>query len=154
VREATFNALGSLGLVEGAAVVDLFAGSGAMGIEALSRGARLATFVDTDRSAIDVIRTNLEATKFVSVANVVRADALRFAADGSAGFDLAVIDPPYAFDGWDGLLASLQVPVTVIESDREVDPGPGWTVVRSRRYGSTVVTISRSRRADHEETSP
>jgi 16S rRNA (guanine966-N2)-methyltransferase len=154
VREATFNALGSLGLVEGAAVVDLFAGSGAMGIEALSRGASRATFVDADRSAVDTIRSNLDRTGLDRAATVIRADALRFAADESAGFDLALVDPPYAFDGWDDLLASLRVPVVVIESDREIDPGEEWTVVRSRRYGSTVVTISRSRRADHQETSP
>jgi 16S rRNA (guanine966-N2)-methyltransferase len=154
VREATFNALGSLGLVEGAVVVDLFAGSGAMGIEALSRGASRATFVDADRSAVDTIRSNLDRTGLDRTATVIRADALRFAADESAGFDLALVDPPYAFDGWDDLLASLRVAVVVIESDREIDPGEGWTVVRSRRYGSTVVTISRSRRADHQETSP
>jgi len=153
VREATFNALGSLGLVEGAVVVDLFAGSGAMGIEALSRGASRATFVDADRSAVDTIRSNLDRTGLDRTATVIRADALRFAADESAGFDLALVDPPYAFDGWDDLLASLRVAVVVIESDREIDPGEGWTVVRSRRYGSTVVTISRSR-ADHQETSP
>ena len=154
VREATFNALGSLGLVEGAAVLDLFAGTGAMGIEALSRGAGRATFVDSDRSALDAIRRNLDATKLAAAATVVRADGARFAAHDAVGFDLAVIDPPYAFDGWHDLLTALPVPVAVIESDREIDPGAGWAVMRSRRYGSTVVTISRSRRDDHEETQP
>src|SRR5262245_65746565 len=70
VREATFNALGSLGLVEGSVVLDLFAGSGAMGIEALSRGARRATFVDNDPSALESIRTNLEVTKLAPAATV------------------------------------------------------------------------------------
>jgi 16S rRNA (guanine966-N2)-methyltransferase len=153
VREATFNALGSLGLVDGAAVLDLFAGSGAMGIEALSRGATRATFVDNDRSALESIRTNLEVTKLAPAATVIRADATRFAARDAVGFDLAVIDPPYSFDGWDALLAVLPVPIVVIESDREIDPGGAWAVVRTRRYGSTVVTISRSRRADPQETS-
>jgi len=148
VREATFNALGSLGVVEGSAVLDLFAGSGAMGIEALSRGARRATFVDDDRSAVESIRSNLEVTNLTSSAVVIRADATRFAAENAAGFDLAVIDPPYSFGGWAALLAALPVPVIVIESDREIDPGEEWAVVRSRRYGSTVVTISRSLRAD------
>jgi 16S rRNA (guanine966-N2)-methyltransferase len=154
VREATFNALGSLGVVDGAAVLDLFAGSGAMGIEALSRGATRATFVDNDRSALEAIRSNLAATKLAAYATVIRADAARFAGADAAGFDLAVIDPPYAFDGWTELLASLPVTVAVIESDREIDPGERWAVVRTRRYGSTVVTISRSRRDDHEETQP
>jgi 16S rRNA (guanine966-N2)-methyltransferase len=154
VREATFNALGSLGLVEGAAVLDLFAGSGAMGIEALSRGASRATFVDDDRTALEAIRSNLEVTKLAANATVIRGDATRFAAEDASGFDLALIDPPYAFDSWRDLLTALPVSVAVIESDREIDPGVGWAVVRSRRYGSTVVTISRSRRAHHEETQP
>ena len=153
VREATFNALGSLGLIEGAEVLDLFAGSGAMGIEALSRGAARATFVDNDRAAVDAIRANLARTKLDGVGSVVRADAVRFAAEQANGFDLAVLDPPYAFNGWEALLASLPVAVAVIESDRAIDPGPSWTVVRSRRYGTTVVTISRSL-DDHEETPP
>jgi 16S rRNA (guanine966-N2)-methyltransferase len=153
VREATFNALGSLGVVEGAAVLDLFAGSGAMGIEALSRGADRATFVDNDRVAVEAIRANLQRTKLDGVGSVVRADAVRFAAEQADGFDLAILDPPYAFDGWEELLAILPVPVAVIESDRAIDPGPRWTVVRSRRYGTTVVTISRSL-DDHEETPP
>ena len=153
VREATFNALGSLGLVEGATVLDLFAGSGAMGIEALSRGAEHATFVDDERSAVETIRANLERTSLAERATVVRSDALRFVADG-ARFDLGVIDPPYAFDGWAGLLSSLNVETAVIESDRDVEPGDGWVVVRSRRYGSTVVHHLPLRRADPEETSP
>ncbi|HEY2814104.1 MAG TPA: 16S rRNA (guanine(966)-N(2))-methyltransferase RsmD [Acidimicrobiales bacterium] len=151
VREATFNALGSLGLVEGASILDLFAGSGAMGIEALSRGAVRATFVDNDRTAVDSIQANLDATKLAPAGTVVRADAVRFAAGHAFGFDLAIIDPPYAFDGWHDLLATLPVPVAVIESDRPVDPGNQWAVVRSRRYGSTVVVIS-CRRDDPEET--
>jgi 16S rRNA (guanine966-N2)-methyltransferase len=154
VREATFNALGSLGLIEGAEVLDLFAGSGAMGIEALSRGAARATFVDNDRAAVDAIRANLARTKLDGVGSVVRADAVRFAAEQANGFDLAVLDPPYAFNGWEALLASLPVAVAVIESDRAIDPGPSWTVVRSRRYGTTVVTISRFRFDDHQETPP
>jgi 16S rRNA (guanine966-N2)-methyltransferase len=153
VREATFNALGSLGLVEDAAVLDLFAGSGAMGIEALSRGAARATFVDDDRSAVDAVRTNLEAARLGDLATIVRGDAVRFAAEEADGFDLAIVDPPYAFADWDQLLAVLPVSVAVLESDREIDVGAGWSVVRVRRYGSTVVTISR-RRNENEETSP
>ena len=153
VREATFNALGSLGLIEGASVLDLFAGSGAMGIEALSRGAAAATFVDNERSAIEAIHANLAATKLASSATVVRGDAARFATRESARFDLAVADPSYAFDAWPELLAEIHVPVVVIESDREIEVGIDWAVVRMRRYGSTVVTISR-RRSHHQETLP
>src|SRR3954467_4150678 len=76
VREAVFNALGSLGAVEGAAVADLFAGSGAMGIEALSRGAASVTFVDSARPARAAIEANLAATGFAEQARVVAGDVM------------------------------------------------------------------------------
>src|SRR4051812_5284478 len=78
VREATFNALGSLGAVEDARVLDLFAGTGAMAIEALSRGAAHATFVDRDAAAVAAIHTNLETTHLVPLATVVRTDVMRY----------------------------------------------------------------------------
>ena len=110
VREATFNALGSLGALDGARVLDLFAGSGAMGIEALSRGARHATFVERDRAAIDAIRANLATTRLAEAAAVVPADATAFLASGPQPFDLALLDPPYGYDGWADLLAPLARP--------------------------------------------
>ena len=142
-REATFNSLGSLGVIEDAAVLDLFAGSGAMGIEALSRGAAHATFVDNDERARQAIRANLETTKLDGRATVVAADVFTFLGTAGRRFDLAVLDPPYAFDRWTAVLASLPAEVAVLESDRPIDPGESWTVARSRRYGTTVVTICR-----------
>jgi 16S rRNA (guanine966-N2)-methyltransferase len=142
VREATFNALGSLGALDGAAVLDLFAGSGARAIEALSRGAVRATLVERDGDALAAIRTNLERTGMASSATVVNADATTWEPSGQP-FDLVVCDPPYAFDGWAELLARLPAPLAVLESDRDIEPGPGWLVVRARRYGTTVVTIVR-----------
>jgi 16S rRNA (guanine966-N2)-methyltransferase len=144
VREATFNALGSLGVVEAATVVDLFAGSGALGIEALSRGAVRATFVDSDPKAIEVIRANLQSTRLDDRASVVRGDASRWF-DGAEPVDLALLDPPYAFDdaSWLALLGRLRAEVAVVESDREVPFPPGWSVLRVKRYGSTVVEIAR-----------
>ena len=149
-REATFNSLQSLGVLEGAGVLDLFAGSGAMGIEALSRGAAHATFVDNDRSALDAVRRNLETTRLTDDASVIAADALAFLRASPPPFDLAVLDPPYAFDRWDEVLAALPAEVAVLESDRPIDPGGGWAVGRSRRYGTTVVTICR-RSAEMQE---
>lgn len=142
VREATFNALGSLGAVTGD-VLDLFAGSGALGIEALSRGAERATFVDTDARALAVVRANLEATGLVEQATVVRSDALRFLA-GAGRFDLALLDPPYAFgdDEWATLLGVLDAGVAVVESDREVPVPTPWEVLRGKRYGGTVVLLA------------
>src|SRR5207247_7816272 len=80
VREAVFSSLVSMDAVEGASVLDLFAGSGALGIEALSRGAATATFVDDDRVAVETVRANLAATGVGERASVVDEDALRFLA--------------------------------------------------------------------------
>jgi 16S rRNA (guanine966-N2)-methyltransferase len=145
VREAVFNALGSLGAVEGAEVLDLFAGSGALGLEALSRGAAAATFVDDDGRAIAAVRTNLEATGLAGAAIVVRSDAGRFLSTARGPYGLALLDPPYALDdaGWADLLARLDAAVAVLESDREVPVPEPWVVLRTKRYGSTVVTIVR-----------
>src|SRR5262245_40624058 len=93
VREATFNALESMGAIDGATVLDPFAGSGAMGIEALSRGASRATFVDNDPKARDVVRQNAEHTHLADRATIVAGDAFTFLAT-SARFDLALLDPP------------------------------------------------------------
>lgn len=149
VREATCNALGSLGVIEGARVLDLFAGSGALGIEALSRGAAAVTFVEPDRAARRAIVVNLDATGFSGADGVLVADSaaeghLRVADDDSV--DLVFADPPYRFDAWEDLFSSLDRVVAhggvvVVESDRPVAPPLQWDVFRSKRYGSTVVTI-------------
>ena len=109
VREATFNALGSLGVVQDAAVLDLFAGSGAMGIEALSRGAARATFVDHDIAARRAIEANLATCGLGGRAEVVAHTAERFVAGAGQPrrWDLALLDPPYDYDGWPELLLDL-----------------------------------------------
>jgi 16S rRNA (guanine966-N2)-methyltransferase len=140
VREAVFSSLDSLGAVHGATVVDLFAGSGALGIEALSRGASHCTFVDDDPAAVAATTANLAATGLAAAATVARADVLRWLDRGPA-VDLALVDPPYAFDLWPDLLARLTAGVAVLESDRDVDPAPTWRVLRRRRYGTTVVSL-------------
>lgn len=142
VREAVFNALGSMGAVVGASVLDLFAGSGALGIEALSRGAASATFVDSSAAATRAITENLSATGLDGVARVVRSDAWSYLAGNDEVVDLALLDPPYRFDRWDELLAVVPARLVVIESDRPVEVGPGAVVQRERRYGGTVVTIA------------
>src|SRR5689334_16902428 len=97
VREAVFNALGSLDAVEGAVVADLYAGSGALGIEALSRGASEATFVESSAAARSVIETNLAATDFGDRATVVTGDVLSHLRATDDRYDLVLADPPYAF---------------------------------------------------------
>jgi 16S rRNA (guanine966-N2)-methyltransferase len=141
VREALFGALGSLGAVERARVVDLFAGSGALGIEALSRGAASVTFVDDDPASVAAIKANLKATGLEG--KVVRSDALRFLASDPGEFDLALADPPYAFDQWAPLLAALPAPLAALESGPPLEVPAGWEVVRARRYGDSRLTIVR-----------
>lgn len=145
VRQATFNALESMGAVDGARVLDACAGSGALGIEALSRGAARAVFADTSAEATSVVSENLRSLGVADRAAVRTAPARTVLAEGP--WDLVLLDPPYAFDGWDELLAVVAehlAPegVVVIESDREVAlPGP-LACVRAKAYGGTVVTIA------------
>ncbi len=147
VREATFNALESRGALRGAEVLDLFAGSGALGIEALSRGASRATFVDDDHRALEVVRSNLAATGLAGSGCVVLADALRYLGQDHGPVDVALLDPPYRFgdEAWAQVLGALDAELAVLESDRTVEVGPGWEVLRSKRYGATVVVLARRR---------
>ena len=125
VRQAVFNSLDSAGLIDGAAVVDLFAGSGALGIEALSRGRRTCVFVERDRAALQALRANIAALGLTERTTVVTSDVLAWV-PALRGVDLALIDPPYEFDGWDQLLAVLQVPYVVAEAGHEIEPPDGW----------------------------
>jgi 16S rRNA (guanine966-N2)-methyltransferase len=137
-REAIFNSLTSLGVLDDARVLDLFAGTGALGIEALSRGAASATFVERDRAALAAIRTNLETLGFEG--RVVPGDAVAHAAL-VGHVDVAFVDPPYAFDQWDELLGHLDAGVAVLEADHPVDVADGWQVLKVKRFGGTVVTL-------------
>lgn len=145
VREATFNALGSLDAIVGATILDLFAGSGAMGIEALSRGATHATFVDRDRAARTAIEANLAATGLAAQATVIATTVDRLLAGvGERRWDLALVDPPYEHDheAWLVLVDRLPVDLAVLESNRPVDVPFGWEILRSKRYGQTHVVIA------------
>ena len=110
VREAIFDILGSQGGVEGLSVVDLFCGSGALGVEALSRGAASTTFVDLDPDALAAVRRNLDAVGLGDEpATLVRAALPGWLGSAAAGpFDLALCDPPYDFEDWPALLGALR----------------------------------------------
>jgi len=160
VREAVFSMLHSLDAVEGARVVDLFAGSGALGIEALSRGAKEATFIDSDRAAIEAIRSNLAVLgESAAQAKVVRADVFGYLA-GAPCADLVLADPPYAFDRWEALLDLLapRAALVVAEGDLPLSerwpPPPSWETVRVKRYGSTVVVVARPNYAASPGSAP
>lgn len=148
VREAVFNALGSLGAVDGASVLDGFAGSGALGIEALSRGAEVCTFVERDRSARVVVEANLAATGLDARARVIGDDVHEHLARTAERFDLVLLDPPHAAADWERLLALVAArlapdAVVVVEADRPVvgADDPTWVVGREKAYGGTVVQM-------------
>jgi 16S rRNA (guanine966-N2)-methyltransferase len=147
VREALFSVLGDR--VDGARVLDLFAGSGALGIEALSRGAAEATFVDSAPAAIRALRANLEALG--AQAEVRRADARRFLGGASAAarqYDLVFLDPPYRLAGRLGSELTAALPAVlapgaavVAESDRRAPLELGLPILDERRYGDTLIRI-------------
>jgi 16S rRNA (guanine966-N2)-methyltransferase len=145
VREALFSMLGDL---SGARVLDLFAGSGALGIEALSRGAESAVFVDSDARAIAAIRRNLETVG--AEAEVRRQDALRFVSAWEGTCDLVLIDPPYDLasrvagplaERLPAVLANDAVVVT--ESDKRNPLELPLPLERERTYGDIRIAIHR-----------
>ncbi|MGI9603426.1 MAG: 16S rRNA (guanine(966)-N(2))-methyltransferase RsmD [Acidimicrobiales bacterium] len=141
VREAMFNALYSLGGVEEARVLDLFAGSGALGLEALSRGAASVVFVDTDAEARRCIDENLQTLGWTDRAEVIARDAWAHLERRPDPVDVAFLDPPYEFDQWPELLAAVDADRVVVESDRALPSVDGWRLDREKSYGATVVTI-------------
>jgi 16S rRNA (guanine966-N2)-methyltransferase len=147
VREAIFNILGPP--TDDTDVLDLFAGSGAMGLEALSRGARRATFVDSGRPALEALRANLRELSLD--ARVVAEDAVRFLRRPSDRYRWVFVDPPYRSDlavqtlGLVGESLS-DDGVVLVEHDRRNDPGDRHgNLIRtdSRRYGDTVISFYR-----------
>jgi 16S rRNA (guanine(966)-N(2))-methyltransferase RsmD len=147
VKETLFDILGAR--VPGARVLDLYAGSGAIGIEALSRGASHATFVERGRAALASVAENLERTRLAAGASVHGADVLPFLERGAEGpWDLAVLDPPYEERA---ILAPLErlVPllapggvVVVKHFWRTPVPEPqGLAIWRQRRFGETMLTF-------------
>ncbi len=154
-----FNSLNSFDAVDDAVVLDLFAGSGALGIEALSRGASRAVFVERDGRARAVVEANLTLTGLAEAATVVGGSAEDHLARTAETFDLVLADPPYDYDGWSRLLALL-VPrldpgaLVVIESGGRIDLPVGWGVVRAKSYGGTLVTFVRPETATPPEPLP
>jgi len=147
VREAVFNIVGP---VEEARVLDVFAGSGAMGLEALSRGAARVVFVERDRDACRVIQQNLEKLRLTG-AVVLCQDAVRALREEAARghrYDLILVDAPY--EDWDRYAAPLAdlLPalldddaLAVVETAAKVEPELPLPVVTSRRYGSARITV-------------
>lgn len=148
VKETLFAILGER--VPGARVLDLYAGSGALGIEALSRGAANAAFVERGREALAAVRHNLQRTGLASEASVHGGDVMRYLAGAAPGapFDLAFLDPPYAERA---ILAPLERLVPLLSPDAavvvkhfwrtEVPLPDGLARWRERRFGETALTF-------------
>jgi 16S rRNA (guanine966-N2)-methyltransferase len=148
VREALFARLDP----SEAAVLDLYAGSGALGIEALSRGAAHCVFVERSPHCVAVLRQNLESLGLGERAELVAGDALRALrrlAQGGRRFDLVLLDPPYASEEAGRALAALagsellpEGAIVVIETSRRKPPAPvaGLAALDERRYGDTLIT--------------
>lgn len=150
VREAMFSALEAAVDLDGAHVLDLYAGSGALGLEALSRGAASATFVESDRKALDVLRRNADTVGLPGAVVVPGSVETVLADRATEPFDVVLADPPYALTepqlatvldrlatgGW---LAGHGV-LVLERAARGAEPvlAVGLTVIRSRRYGDTV----------------
>lgn len=157
VRESVFNILAhgvSDFEIDGAKVIDLFAGTGALGLEALSRGAQFCLFVEDDADARGLIRRNVEAFGLSGVTKIFRRDATDLGPAGNrGGMALAFLDPPYGkglaekalgalADGW---LAPGAVVVIEERADVTLSPPPAYTVLDARTYGETQVVIARYR---------
>ena len=153
VREAIFNLLvnGSHGNpVPGARVLDLFAGTGALGLEALSRGAAHVTFVDDGTRAQALIRSNIAKTRADGVADLLRRNATRLGDNRGASYGLVFLDPPYAKGLGERAIASALAggwiaPGAVVvweESRPPLVPAP-LVPIDQRRYGDTLVTLAR-----------
>jgi 16S rRNA (guanine966-N2)-methyltransferase len=146
VRENVFNIVGPL---DDATVLDLYAGSGAMGLEALSRGAVRAVFVERDRDAVRTIERNLDKLRLQGT--IVRQDAVTaLAAEAGAGrkYDLVLVDPPYEmYDDVQPQLARYlptvlsEEGIVVVETDARVEPDLPLPQRTSRKYGQARITV-------------
>lgn len=155
VRESLFNLIahggyGDPAAPEGCRVLDLFAGTGALGIEALSRGATSATFVDNGTAALALLRQNIARLRLAPAPRIIAADATRLGRNAGDAFDLIFLDPPYGKGLGARALASARAggwlaPGALIVWEDRTAPAPpsGLTPLDARRYGETMIAILR-----------
>ena len=154
-RETIFNIMASRFDLEGLDVLDLFAGSGALGIEALSRGAQHATFVEQSAAGVALIRSNLASLSLVDRSVVLRGDAMRHLKEGGR-YDLILADPPYVAHATAALLAALPDALAadgfaMIErgAGTLLPPHPGLELLAERSIAATTVALFRRIDASH-----
>jgi 16S rRNA (guanine966-N2)-methyltransferase len=150
-RQALFNVLEHAPWgrpLSGARVIDLFAGSGALGLEALSRGASFCLFVENDGAAREAVVTNLAALGLTERARVLATDATRLSPQADGPFDLAFLDPPYSQDLAEAALEVLSAqlsPRAIVSAERGADEGPlavnGYELLDERRWGAAKVVF-------------
>ncbi len=148
VRESLFNVLAQYDVIEGARVLDLFAGTGALGLEALSRGAAQVAFVDDGRAAHRLIGQNIVKLRVREQTELIRRDARRLPGRTGAPFDLIFMDPPYRKDFGSAALAAadtggwLARAAFVVWEEAHAVPAPdGFTLHDTRPYGDTHITL-------------
>jgi 16S rRNA (guanine966-N2)-methyltransferase len=148
VRESLFNVLAGHGVIEGARVLDLFAGTGALGLEALSRGAEHVSFVENGRPAQRLIGQNIAKLRVSDRTEVIRRDACRLPGRTGAPFDLVFLDPPYRKGFGETALQAAEAggwlapqAFVVWEEAAEMDAPPGFEKLDHRKYGDTHVTL-------------
>lgn len=157
VKEAIFSAIQFE--LEGAYVLDLFAGSGQLGIEALSRGAARAVFVDSSQKAIRCISENLSNTKLDKVSEVISRDSFDYIRLAAKNFDIIILDPPYRYGHIDNILplaAKKLNPggyiICEYESEADEPQAPeGLKLKKTYRYGKINVTIFYSEAEEDDE---
>lgn len=148
VKEAVFSML--MPYLNDAVVLDLFAGSGAMGIEAVSRGASRSVFVDSDKTAIDCVKANIASCKIGERTSVFHTDSIRYLSECSEKFDIIFLDPPYFNHIYDSVLELISKKnllsshgIIVVEWDYEygfVNKSTDFSVVKEKKYGRVGIT--------------
>ncbi len=148
VRESLFNVLSHQIDFEGLRVLDLFAGTGALGLEALSRGADHATFVDDGRVAQGLIRKNIDLTRSADRTDLIRRDATRLGENPNAPYDLIFLDPPYGKSLGQKALAKAaeaewiaEGAFIVWEENTPMQAPDGFQLLDSRKYGDTHISL-------------
>ncbi len=140
-KEAIFNMLIGLGGVEDAVVFDLFAGSGSFGLESLSRGAKHATFVESDRNALKTLEANIKSLGFGDRTTILSVPVERAIHTIGHG-DVAFCDPPYRLDVWQTLLDGVDADLLVGHAERPVELTDRWVEERRRKYGRAKIVIA------------
>nr|WP_174839450.1 16S rRNA (guanine(966)-N(2))-methyltransferase RsmD [Ruegeria lacuscaerulensis] len=154
VRESLFNVLSHQIDFDGLRVLDVFAGTGALGLEALSRGASHVTFVDDGRVAQGLIRKNIDLTRSADRTQLIRRDATRLGENTDAPYDLLFLDPPYGKSMGQKAIAALTQgwfaddALIVWEENAPMQPPEGFILQDARKYGDTHITLMWKDRAD------